>query len=299
MMKSHDRFFPTRVRLWKAAWSVLLAVGIAATWPNSSQADDAIVQSGFLRKSAAETSTRSSSETATTSVESLGSGWIGNPKNLVGSFQAVAVLSVLSLAPAIVLMTTSYVRIIVVLGLLKSALGTPQLPPQQVVTSIALFMTMFIMAPVWNRVYEEAIVPYTEPNSTMTWEEAWEIGIEPIREFMAKQIHIAGNYEDVHLFRRYSHRDAAPPSTFSDVPIRVLLPAYMLSELKTAFIMGFQIFLPFLILDIVVAAVTVSMGMVMLPPATISLPFKLLLFVLLDGWRMVVQMLLESFGVLT
>ncbi len=221
-----------------------------------------------------------------------------SPAGLTSSIQILLLLTVLSLAPAILLMTTCYVRIIVVFGLLRQALGTGQLPPSQVITSISLFMTMFIMAPVWNEVYTEAIAPYTAPGSRMTLREAWDRGVEPVRAFMARQIDMAGNHDDVHLFYRYYQTGASQPTTYEDVPLRVLLPAYMLSELKTAFLMGFQIFLPFLLIDLVVASVTISMGMMMLPPAMISLPFKLLLFVLIDGWHLVVGMLLESFGTL-
>ena len=217
-------------------------------------------------------------------------------KGLSSSLQILILLTVLSLAPAVLLMTTCYVRIIVVLGLLRQALGTGQLPPSQVITSISLFMTLFIMTPVWNEVYTKAIAPYTAEGSTMTMEEAWEAGIEPMHRFMSRQIKMAKNDDDVLLFFSYYSPNATEPSSFEEVPLRVLLPAYMLSELKTAFLMGFQIFLPFLLIDLVVAAVTISMGMMMLPPAMISLPFKLLLFVLIDGWHLVIGMLLESFG---
>jgi flagellar biosynthetic protein FliP len=219
-----------------------------------------------------------------------------SPKGLTSSLQILVLLTVLSLAPSILLMTTCYIRIIVVMGLLRQALGTGQLPPSQVITAIALFMTVFTMAPVWNEVYEESIRPYSEPGSTMTLDEAWRKGSDPIHRFMSRQIDMAGNHDDVHLFYSYYKPNETSPSNFEDVPLRVLSPAYMLSELKVAFAMGFQIYLPFLILDIVVASVTISMGMMMLPPAMISLPFKLMLFVLVDGWRLVVAMLLESFG---
>jgi flagellar biosynthetic protein FliP len=205
-------------------------------------------------------------------------------------------LTVLSLAPAILLMTTSFVRIVVVLGLLRQALGTQQFPPSQVITSLSIFMTILIMAPVWKDVYDHAIGPYTDPASEMSMEEAWEEGCLPIRRFMSQQILAAGNTDDVYLFYKYLPADTPAPRTCDDVPLHVLLPAYMLSELKVAFLIGFQIYLPFLILDIVVASVTISMGMLMLPPVMISLPFKIMLFVLVDGWRLVVGMLLESFG---
>lgn len=220
-------------------------------------------------------------------------------EGLSSSLQIVLLLTVLSLAPAVLLMTTCYVRIIVVMGLLKQALGTGQLPPSQVITSISLFMTVFIMAPVWNRVYEDAIAPYTAEGSTMSLQQAWEAGCAPLRSFMSRQIDMAGNHDDVHLFYSYHSPGATPPQHMEDVPLQVLLPAYMLSELKTAFLMGFQIFLPFLLIDLVVASVTISMGMMMLPPAMISMPFKLLLFVLIDGWHLVVAMLLQSFGTYT
>ena len=221
--------------------------------------------------------------------------WL-SPKGLSSSLQILLLLTVLSLAPAILLMTTCYVRIIVVFGLLKQALGAQQLPPSQVITSISLFITIFVMSPVWTKVYNEAIEPYTQEGSQMTATEAWERGVAPIHAFMSSQIDMAGNHDDVLLFHSRYAPGSPEPKYFKDVPLQVLLPAYMLSELKTAFLMGFKIYLPFLILDIVIASVTVSMGMMMLPPAMISMPFKLLLFVLVDGWRLVVQMLLDSFG---
>ncbi|WP_146457025.1 flagellar type III secretion system pore protein FliP [Rubripirellula tenax] len=219
-----------------------------------------------------------------------------SPEGMASSLQVLLLLTVLSMAPAILLMTTCYVRIIIVLGLLRQAIGLQSLPPSQVMTSIALFMTMFVMTPVWTRVYEDAVKPYTDPASPMTLEDAYTAGAIPIREFMSRQIDMAGNEDDVLLFYGYMDKDAPLPTGYEEVPLRVLLPAYILSELKTAFLMGFQIYLPFLIVDLVVASVTISMGMMMLPPQVISLPFKLLLFVLVDGWHLVVKMLMDSFG---
>lgn len=219
-----------------------------------------------------------------------------SPENMASSLQVMLLLTVLSMAPAVLLMTTCYVRIIVVLGLLRQAIGLQSLPPSQVMTSLALFMTLFVMTPVWTRVYDEAVKPYTDPAIEMSLEEAYEAGALPIREFMSRQIETAGNGDDVLLFYGYMDPDASMPQGYEEVPMRVLLPAYILSELKTSFLIGFQIYLPFLIVDLVVASVTISMGMLMLPPQVISLPFKLLLFVLVDGWRLVVQMLMESFG---
>ncbi|MHB9044908.1 MAG: flagellar type III secretion system pore protein FliP [Pirellulales bacterium] len=219
-----------------------------------------------------------------------------SPEGLSSAIQVMLLLTVISLAPAVLLMTTCFVRIIVVLGLLRQALGTNQLPPGQVLTSVALFMTLLVMTPVWKQTYDDAIVPYT--NRQIGLEEAWTAGVAPIRRFMVLQIERTGNSDDVYLFLDYLP-DTPAPESYDDVPLVALLPAFMLSELKTAFLIGFQIFLPFLILDLVVSSVTISMGMLMLPPVLISLPFKLLLFVLVDGWHLVVGMLLESFQAFT
>ena len=215
-----------------------------------------------------------------------------SPEGLSSTIQVMLLLTVLSLAPAVLLMTTCFVRIIVVLGLLRQAIGTQQLPPSQVITALALFLSLLIMTPVWKQVYNESIVPYTE--GQLDLEQAWTAGAAPIRKFMALQIERTGNAEDVHLFMSYLP-DQPTPTAYEDVPLQALLPAFMLSELKTAFLIGFQIYLPFLILDMVIAAVMVSMGMLMLPPVLISLPFKILLFVLVDGWHLIVGMLMESF----
>ena len=229
-----------------------------------------------------------------------------SPEGLSSTLQVMILLTVISLAPALLLMTTSFIRILVVFGLMRQAIGTQQLPPSQVITSIALFMTVLLMTPIWTEVYEDAIKPYTEKQIGL--EEAWQRGTQPVRKFMALQIRRTENDDDVYLFLSYmpdeydSQTGELPDYAYFDpaegeklVPLQALLPAYMLSELKTAFLIGFQVYLPFVILDIVVASVTISMGMLMLPPVLISLPFKLLLFVLVDGWRLVAEMLLESF----
>jgi flagellar biosynthetic protein FliP len=221
-----------------------------------------------------------------------------SPERLSSTLQVMLLLTVLSLAPAILLMTTSFVRIIVVLGLLRQALGTQQLPPSQVITALAMFMTLVVMTPTWNEVYSSSIRPYSRGEITDP-EEAFNAGVVPLKAFMARQIALANNDDDVWLFYDYlpeSQRVSQPPEDWDEVPLQALLPAFMLSELKVAFLIGFQIYLPFLILDLVVSSVTISMGMMMLPPVMISLPLKLLLFVLVDGWTLVVQMLLESFG---
>jgi flagellar biosynthetic protein FliP len=232
-----------------------------------------------------------------------------SPQGLASTMQVMLLLTVVSLAPAILLMTTCFVRIIVVLGLLRQALGTQQLPPSQVITAISLFMTALLMGPVWEKGYEEGIQPYTR--SEISLDEAFTRTVDPIRRFMAHQLEATKNDDDVYLFLRYMpavvDSNGKPPNyVYYDpkegetvVPLVALLPAYMLSELKTAFLIGFQIYLPFVVLDIVVASVTISMGMLMLPPVLISLPFKLLLFVLVDGWHLVIQMLLDSFHMVT
>ncbi len=218
--------------------------------------------------------------------------WL-SPSGISSALEVLAMLAVVSLAPAILLMTTCFVRITVVLSLLRQALGTQQLPPNQVMTSIALFMTLLIMSPVWSRVYNDAIKPYAAEEISAT--DAWDAGVQPVRQFMSAQIDRTGNRDDVWLFYKYLPEDTPEPSSYDDVPLTVLLPAFMLSELKTAFLIGFQIYLPFLVLDLVVSSITISMGMMMLPPVMISLPFKLLLFVMVDGWHLVVGMLLDSF----
>lgn len=240
----------------------------------------------------------SSPTTKSETFETLTSGWI-QPDRFTSTLQFLALTTILSLAPAILLMTTSYIRIHIVLSLLRQALGTQQLPSNQVITSIALFLTVLVMWPVWQRVYDDAIVPYTDSNVEMSFEEAWTLGAKPVRQFMSQQIDMTGNSDDVWMFLEYVPHDMPSEPSYDDVPLRALVPAFILSELKTAFLIGFRIYLPFLILDVVVSSVTISMGMIMLPPPMISLPLKLLLFVLVDGWHLVVQMLLQSFGTFT
>ena len=267
-----------------------------------------IVALGVLLVAAAPALAQGETTTAANVVEQLGGpdDWT-RPERLTSTLQIMLLLTVVSLAPAILLMTTSFVRVVVVLGLLRQALGTQQLPPSQVITSIALFMTLLLMMPVWNASYEQGIAPYTAGQISL--QDAFKRSVDPVRKFMAQQIERTENHEDVELFLHYMESEIDPATgelyenyAYYDpldaerlVPLQALLPAFMLSELKTAFLIGFQIYLPFVILDIVVASVTISMGMLMLPPVLISLPFKLLLFVLVDGWRLVVQMLLDSF----
>lgn len=219
-----------------------------------------------------------------------------SPEGIWPSIKVGLLLAVLSLAPAIILMTTCYVRVVVVLTLLRQAFGGQQLPPMQVITALSLFMTLLIMAPVWTKVKTEAIDPYTREQSPITWEEAWQRGIEPVKHFMVTQIQASGNTDSVAVFYKHLPNAGTPPSTLEQVPVNVLLPAFLISELKVAFLLGFQIFLPFLVLDLVVSSVTVSSGMMMLPPTMVSFPLKLILFVMVDGWNLVVGMLLQSFA---
>ena len=222
--------------------------------------------------------------------------WL-QPSQATSSLRTIGLLSILSLAPAIALMTTSYVRVAIVLTLLRQGLGAQGLPSNQMISALALFISATIMSPVWTKVYDEAIAPYSDPAIEMELDEALQVGVQPIRKFMSDQISRLGNDDDILLFYQYLPEGNSLPATYEDVPLSALVPAFMLSELKTAFLMGFQIYLPFLVLDILVASVTVSMGMFMLPPAYVSLPFKLLLFVMVDGWHLLVEMLLKSFVV--
>lgn len=219
-------------------------------------------------------------------------GWLG-PSGISASLKTALTLSILTLAPAILLMTTSFVRLSVVLAFLRQALGAGQVPSQQTTTALAIFLTLLIMAPVWTDVYNDAVAPYS--NGEIDAAAAFERGQAPIRTFLARQIEKTGNTDAIWLFMRYIP-DAETPKYFEDVPWRALAPAFLLSELKTAFLIGFQIFIPFLIIDLVVSSVLVSTGMMMLPPAVVSLPLKLALFVLTDGWTLVVKSLLESFA---
>ncbi|MDD3470046.1 MAG: flagellar type III secretion system pore protein FliP [Thermoguttaceae bacterium] len=216
------------------------------------------------------------------------------PSGISRTLSGVMLITLFGLVPALVMMTTSFVRISVVLGMLRQAFGLPQLPPPQVLTSLAVFLTLAIMMPVWTQVYETAVVPYSQSEISSTV--ATERGIVPIRNFMIRQIDHSENAEDIHLFLdRMPPEESAKITTYEQVPLSVLLPAFLLSELKTAFWIGFRICLPFLVIDLVVAAVLSAMGMLMVPPSTVSIPLKILLFVLADGWRLLAGTLLDTF----
>lgn len=201
--------------------------------------------------------------------------------------QTLVLLTSLTFLPACLLLMTGFTRIIIVLGLLRSALGTPSTPPNQVLLGLALFLTFFVMAPVFSDVYENAWVPLSEDKITM--EEALPRAEQPFRAFMLEHT----RESDLALFTRIAKHDNY--ATPQDVPLRVLMPAFVISELKTGFQIGFTVFIPFLIIDLVVASVLMALGMMMVPPATISLPFKLMLFVLVDGWQLVMGSLAQSF----
>jgi len=216
-------------------------------------------------------------------------------ESLSTTMQIFVVMTILTVAPSIVLMMTSFVRMVVVLALLRQALGTQQLPPSQVVIGLALFMTLLAMAPTWEHIRSEAVDPYLDGRLGQL--DALAVANRELRGFMLAQIEAAGNEQDVYMLYEYATQRPLPEDQElkkSDVPMTALIPAFILSELKTAFVLGFRIFLPFLVIDMVIATVLVSMGMMMLPPVLISLPFKLLLFVLADGWHLIAGSLMAS-----
>jgi len=202
-------------------------------------------------------------------------------------FQILAALSILTLAPYLLIMMTSFIRVAIVLSFIRSALGTQQVPPTQVLMGLAIFLTFFIMAPVGNKVNTEALQPFMK--GEMQTAEFVNTALEPIRDFMFRQV----REKDLVLFIKLAQMKK--PKTKADVPIHVLIPAFMISEIKTAFEIGFAIYIPFLVVDMVVSSVLMSMGMFMLSPMTISMPFKLLLFVMVDGWGIIIESLVKSF----
>ena len=214
-------------------------------------------------------------------------GTSNNPHDISVTLQILFLMTVLSLAPSIMIMTTSYLRIIIVFHFLKTALGTPQMPPSQLIAGVALFMTFFIMAPTWSKVNDQAIKPLM--NGKITAEQAYDAGIQPVREFMFKNV----RNEDLELFIGLANLNR--PKDRVDLPTYVLIPAFVLSELRAGFIIGFFLFVPFLMIDMIIASILMSMGMMMLPPTLISLPFKILLFILVDGWHLIVGSLVRSF----
>jgi flagellar biosynthetic protein FliP len=215
-------------------------------------------------------------------------GTSDNPNDIASTIQLLLLLTVLSLAPSILIMTTSFLRIIVVFNFLKNALGTAQMPPNQLLAGMALFITFFVMGPTWTKVSNESLKPYFDKKITL--DSAYATGIKPVREFMFRQV----RDQDLELF--ISIANMTRPANKDDLPTHILIPAFIISELRAGFIIGFFLFIPFLVVDMIVSSILMSMGMMMLPPMMVSLPFKLLLFVLVDGWNLVVGSLVRSFS---
>ncbi len=217
---------------------------------------------------------------------SIGSS--NNPGDISTTLQILLLITVLSLAPALLIMTTSYLRIIIVFHFLRSALGTQQMPPNQLVAGISLFITFFVMAPTWGNVNDQALKPLID--GKITAEQAYDKGIVPIRDFMFKNV----RNEDIELF--VGMANLKRPDQRKDLPTYVVIPAFILSELRAGFIIGFFLFIPFIMIDMIIASILLSMGMLMLPPTLISLPFKILLFVMVDGWQLVLGSVARSFS---
>jgi len=204
------------------------------------------------------------------------------------AIQLLFVMTLLTLAPSIIILMTSFTRIVIVLGFVRNALGVQQAPSNQIVIGLSLFLTLFLMGPLWSKVYSEAVVPYMEEQATAT--QALEVGGEYLKGFMLKQTRST----DIEFFLGLAGEG---PTNIDKIPFRVVVPAFIISELRTAFQMGFLIFIPFIVIDFIVASTLMAMGMMMMPPVIISLPFKLLLFVLVDGWYLIVRSLVESFNI--
>ena len=218
--------------------------------------------------------------------------------SLTSTMSILILLTILSVAPALLVLCTSFTRIVVVLALLRQAIGTQSLPPSQVITGLGIFMTLLIMAPTFQEINRTAIVPLQDGQINEL--DAWGRAKIPLRTFMFRQIDYADNWSDVYMILNFRGIEKKPQDMkYGDVDMLTLIPAFVLSELKVAFLIGFRLYLPFLIIDMVIAGVLISMGMIMLPPVLISLPFKLLLFVLVDGWQLVAGNLLASFSIST
>ncbi|MRR53135.1 MAG: flagellar biosynthesis protein FliP [Deltaproteobacteria bacterium] len=219
---------------------------------------------------------------------SVGLGKVSKPGDVSTALQIFLMITVLSLAPGLLIMTTSFTRVVVVLSFLRGAIGTPQAPSNQIVISLALFLTFYIMSPIWQQINTQAFQPYKA--GQLTQEQALDKAVVPIRKFMLSQV----REKDLALFLSLSKMPR--PKNANEIPTLTIIPAFMISELQTAFQIGFLIYIPFLVVDMVVASVLMSMGMMMLPPVMISLPFKILLFILVDGWALVIGSIVKSFG---
>ncbi|MBL9000332.1 MAG: flagellar type III secretion system pore protein FliP [Phycisphaerae bacterium] len=221
----------------------------------------------------------------------------GSRGGLSTALNIMIVLTVVTLAPSIILMTTCFMRVLIVLGLVKQALGASTVPPPQVITALTLFITLIVMAPTLDRINAEAVAPY-RAGEIRDYDELWARARQPVRDFMFDQIEAGGNWSSLYMILERRGIDTSEPErlTRADVDMISLIPAYMLSELRTAFLMGFKVYLPFLVIDMVISTMLISMGMMMLPPVLVSLPFKILLFVLVDGWALVCGGLISSFA---
>jgi len=305
----HSFFFGNR-GLSAVVSLLVLLVGPVSVQAQPPAINQALSNQGTVNQSAQQSQGQPTSPQQVTGSDSSGVPELLNveqmtsPQGLNSTLKIFLLLTVLSLAPSVLIMTTSFIRFVIVFGLLRQALGTQQLPPNQVLTSLSLFLTIMVMSPIWEKAYEEGIVPYTNQTqqAPVSLEAAFEKTVAPLRAFMRDQIELTGNSDTVWMFLDYQKplpgspgaAEYQAPNDYDEVSLTVLLPAYMLSEVKTAFLIGFQLYLPFIVIDMVISSILISMGMMMLPPVLISLPFKILLFVLIDGWLLTVGMLLES-----
>ncbi len=213
----------------------------------------------------------------------------GANNDMASVLQMLLVLTVIAIAPSILIMLTSFTRIVIVLHFTRTAIGTQTVPPNQILVGLSLFLTLFVMSPTFTQIYDSAVVPLS--NNEISAEEAFETGVKPLREFMLKQV----SNKDLDTFLKIAGYEDGSIASEDDIPLQVLIPSFIISELRIAFIIGFLIYLPFIVIDMVVSSTLMSMGMMMLPPTTISMPFKILLFVMADGWNLIIGNLMTTF----
>ena len=273
----------SRLLLVLSVFTSLAAVSSAQTPPSGVITPSAPPVAAPAAASAAPASTPSKTDPFRLNIGLEGTG---QPGQISVAVQIVLVMTLLSVAPSIVLLMTTFTRIVIVLGFVRTALGTPSAPSNQIIVGLSLFLTFFLMGPVFDRVHKEAITPYLDNKISVT--QALDQATGPLKEFMLKQTRT----RDLEYFLELG---GFGPTAVKDLPIRVVIPAFVISELQTAFQMGFLLFLPFLVIDFLVSSVLMALGMMMMPPVTIALPLKLLLFVLVDGWHLVVKSLVQSF----
>lgn len=280
-----------RVLKWVRGSLGLLALGVAGL-AQSEAVVSPVAPASFVTGSAVPASTESAAVAAGVGNASaplrlnIGLEGAGKPADVSVAIQLVVLMTLLTLAPSLVILMTSFTRIVIVLGFVRTAIGVPSAPANQIIVGLSLFLTFFLMGPVFDRMNAEALQPYLAGEATSM--QAVEKATVPLREFMLKQTRT----RDLEFFLELGR---FPPTRVEDLPLRVVVPAFVISELQTAFQMGFLLFLPFLVVDFLVSSVLMALGMMMMPPAIVSLPFKLLLFVLVDGWHLVVRSLVESF----